>query len=187
VCYTAPVSDSTKIKSLSALNVSAIQECFPDVSTTATTATFPHSASVAAQMVLDKISSLPGRSHPKASLWAVHRKLLAQVPPVAADDPRLAELTPSKPKLDEIEVVVTDLKQGYVLYKGNSEGDAALTALDFLKLNPRAEGVKIVVGNEWAYPIIVSGPEYYGEASDPLPRLPDLAYRITQKKQELAQ
>jgi hypothetical protein len=69
---------SVKIIGLSKLNVRALRETM-DVETTATTATFYGNAQQALAMVELTISRLPGRAHPKASLYAVARKLRAQV------------------------------------------------------------------------------------------------------------
>jgi len=72
---------ATKITGLTALNVRAIREVFPlyvqdgEITTTASTATFNMPAAEAAGLVAQAISRLPGRSHPKASLHAVSRKL----------------------------------------------------------------------------------------------------------------
>lgn len=86
-----------KLTGLSRLNVRAIEECWPReievgmIHTTTTTATFrgwpggmpEHAANgdqarAWATEVGRQINRLPGRSHPKASLHAVKRRLLAQ-------------------------------------------------------------------------------------------------------------
>lgn len=75
---------STKITGLSALNVKALNEVWPNegytagaVTTTATTATFEVSASEAAAIVQTTLEAIPGRCHPRASLHAVVRRLRA--------------------------------------------------------------------------------------------------------------
>lgn len=68
-----------KITGLSKMNVAALRETMPLVQTTATTATFDGNAAMALSMVELTISRLSGRAHPRASLYAVARKLRAQV------------------------------------------------------------------------------------------------------------
>ncbi len=73
-----------KLTGLSRANVRAIEECWPNwiengtIETTTTTATF-HCDDAAgwAKQVEWKIGTLPMRGHPKASLHAVRRRLLA--------------------------------------------------------------------------------------------------------------
>lgn len=72
---------SIKITGLSQNNVSALREVLGDSSEihslTATTATFEITPALAVAMLSDIIANLPGRGHPRASLYAVVRKLKA--------------------------------------------------------------------------------------------------------------
>lgn len=75
----------TKISGLSRLNVDAIDLVWPNdghtagaVTTTATTATFHGvTPAYAARIVQTTLEAIPGRTHPRASLWAVVRRLKA--------------------------------------------------------------------------------------------------------------
>lgn len=72
---------STKITGLSKNNVAALREVLGESSEihelTATTATFKITPVLAVAVLNDIIANLPGRGHPRASLYAVVRKLKA--------------------------------------------------------------------------------------------------------------
>ncbi len=69
---------STKITGLSPLNVRALSETTNGVELTATTATFPGLTPTEARRRVEAvIATLPGRGHPRASLHAVRRRLIA--------------------------------------------------------------------------------------------------------------
>jgi hypothetical protein len=79
---------TVKIVKLTALNVRALDECKVGIpaliETTASTAEFTD-VEDAVRQVQTMILSLPGRSHPKASLHAVLRKLVALLPPASPE------------------------------------------------------------------------------------------------------
>ena len=83
---------SSKITGLTANNVSALREVLGDSSEihalTATTATFKITPALAVAMLNEIIASLPGRGHPRASLYAVVRKLQVAESIEAAQDGR---------------------------------------------------------------------------------------------------
>lgn len=74
---------TVKITGLSANNVAALRETIVGFETwveiTATTAIFSTSAQDALNCVNETIAQLPGRGHPRASLYAVARKLKKQL------------------------------------------------------------------------------------------------------------
>jgi len=87
------VTSPVRITGLSAMNVRAIRETravdlFAEV--TSTTATTVHDPADTAIALASIISDLPGRGHPRASLHAVVRRLVAAAaaqhnPPICAD------------------------------------------------------------------------------------------------------
>lgn len=96
------MESKTKITGLSRMNVMALDEVFRsriqtgDITLGKTFAMFAMDATEAAELVQRAITHLPGRSHPKASLWAVKRRLdaLTHQPPLeVADDIPPREVT----------------------------------------------------------------------------------------------
>lgn len=75
------MSTTTKITGLTTLNVRALREVFPDAVLDGelvlgkTTAAWSVPVEQALAKVSNELAILSGRSHPKASLWAVERKL----------------------------------------------------------------------------------------------------------------
>lgn len=85
------MAEVTKLSGLTALNVRALRETLRiqvesgDVKLGKTIAVFEMNAPAAHALVSDVITRTPGQAHPKASLYAVQRKLAMQMPKIGLE------------------------------------------------------------------------------------------------------
>jgi hypothetical protein len=93
----AALAEVTKLSGLTAFNVRALRETLrlqiesDDLKLGKTIAVFNMDATAAYELISNTIARTPGRSHPKASLYAVQRKLAAQLPKIGLEQQVEAE------------------------------------------------------------------------------------------------
>jgi hypothetical protein len=107
---TAQTATQTKISKLTSLNVHALNTVLTadQVTTTATTATFPMDPWDAAEIIRDAMANHPSVGHPNQSLHAVLRKLDALTPVAVPETVTDAEMAPFEQAVADVEPGTAD-------------------------------------------------------------------------------